>query len=233
MNQSSAHALDQTESGVFNAYITNPGKYNEGELVGEWVSFPTTTQEMKDVFDRIGLDGIRYEEYFITDYDCPNYSDLHDCLGEYENLNELNYMAQCIEESNIDGDMLNGMICIEGANCAADIINLVQNEDCFSVLSHVHDESDLGYYYVEEAGIYDLSGMGNLSSYIDYERFGRDIAMESSGQFTDAGFMEQMDSMTEYYSDHDDIPEEAYVTNFSDLEIEEPDLKMVKSDPER
>ena len=31
----------------FAAFITNLGKYNEGELVGEWVKFPTTAEEMK------------------------------------------------------------------------------------------------------------------------------------------------------------------------------------------
>ena len=31
----------------FAAFITNLGKYNEGELVGEWVKFPTTAEELK------------------------------------------------------------------------------------------------------------------------------------------------------------------------------------------
>ena len=34
----------------FAAFVTNLGKYNEGELVGEWVKFPTTADEMKKVF---------------------------------------------------------------------------------------------------------------------------------------------------------------------------------------
>ena len=33
----------------FAAFITNLGKYNEGELVGEWVKFPTTADELKKV----------------------------------------------------------------------------------------------------------------------------------------------------------------------------------------
>ena len=37
----------------FEAYITNLGKYNEGELVGEWVKFPTTSEDLKKVFERI------------------------------------------------------------------------------------------------------------------------------------------------------------------------------------
>ena len=70
----------------FAAFITNLGKYNEGELVGEWVKFPTTAEEMKKVFERIGIGqkddfGNPYEEWFITDYDC--YVDgIYDKLGE-------------------------------------------------------------------------------------------------------------------------------------------------------
>ena len=41
--------------GSFEAFVTNLGKYNEGELVGEWVHFPTTEEEMKKVFERIGI----------------------------------------------------------------------------------------------------------------------------------------------------------------------------------
>ena len=53
------------------AFINNLGKYNEGFLVGEWVKFPVTNEEMQAVFKRIGI-GRRYEEWFITDYDCPD-----------------------------------------------------------------------------------------------------------------------------------------------------------------
>lgn len=81
----------------FAAFITNLGKYNEGELIGEWVKFPTTAEEIKAALDSIGIGqmddfGYAYEEWFITDYDC--YVDgLYDKLGEYVNLDELNYLA--------------------------------------------------------------------------------------------------------------------------------------------
>ena len=40
----------------FAAFITNLGKYNEGDLVGEWVKFPTTPEAVSythlDVYKR-------------------------------------------------------------------------------------------------------------------------------------------------------------------------------------
>ena len=93
---------DHDKDYPFAAFITNLGKYNEGELVGEWVKFPTTAEELKEVFKRIGIGqkddfGQPYEEWFITDYDC--YVDgLYSKLGEYENLDELNYLASKLDE---------------------------------------------------------------------------------------------------------------------------------------
>ncbi len=48
------HVAD-TRDCAFEAFITNLGKYNEGFLVGEWVKFPVTNEEMQAVFRRIGI----------------------------------------------------------------------------------------------------------------------------------------------------------------------------------
>ena len=42
-------------------YIANLGKYNEGELVGDWFSFPLDEEV---IAERIGLNA-EYEEYAI------------------------------------------------------------------------------------------------------------------------------------------------------------------------
>ena len=54
---------------VFEAYITNLGKYAEGQLVGETLKFPATTEEVQSLLKNIGVDGVRYEEFFITAFD--------------------------------------------------------------------------------------------------------------------------------------------------------------------
>lgn len=64
---------------LFEAYVTNLGKYNEGELVGETLKFPATTEEVQALLKRIGVDGIRYEEIFITSFD-------GDVLGLYHRI---------------------------------------------------------------------------------------------------------------------------------------------------
>ena len=39
--------VSDTRDCAFEAFITNLGKYNEGFLVGEWVKFPVTNEEMQ------------------------------------------------------------------------------------------------------------------------------------------------------------------------------------------
>ena len=64
---------------VFEAYITNLGKYAEGQLVGETLKFPATTEEVQSLLENIGVDGVRYEEFFITAFD-------GDVMGLYDYL---------------------------------------------------------------------------------------------------------------------------------------------------
>lgn len=169
-------------------YITNLGKYNEGELIGEWITFPIDEDELSLVMERIGCyyedeDGEphneEYEEFFFTDWECE--ADLH--LGEYENIDDLNELAEKMDEW--DEDLLK-------AACEIwDINEVLDNDpDDYCLYGDIDNDYDLGYYWIEESGCYDLSGMGNLSNYIDYEAFGRDVRLESSGGFTEYGFIE-------------------------------------------
>ena len=206
----------------FAAFITNLGKYNEGALVGEWVKFPTTAEELKKVFERIGIGskddfGQTYEEWFITDYDC--YVDgLYDLLGEYANLDELNYLASKLDDMSQD-EYERFQAAMEIGNHTGSIqelINLTENLDCYDVYPDIHDHDDLGRYYIEELDAMQVPE--HLRNYIDYEAYGRDIALEESGQFTDLGYVRDTgDSFHEYYDgERGSIPEEYRVMTFQD-----------------
>ena len=206
----------------FAAFITNLGKYNEGELVGEWVKFPTTAEEMKEVFKRIGIGqkddfGNPYEEWFITDYDC--YVDgLYDKLGEYESLDELNYLASKLEEMS-DSEYAQFQAGMEmGDHCGSlqEIINLTENLDCYEIYPDIEDYDDLGRYYIEELDAMQVPE--HLKNYIDYEAYGRDVAMDENGSFTDQGYVwDTGSSFHEFYDgERGSIPDEYRVMSFQD-----------------
>ena len=213
---------DHDKDYPFAAFITNLGKYNEGELVGEWVKFPTTAEELKEVFKRIGIGqkddfGQPYEEWFITDYDC--YVDgLYSKLGEYENLDELNYLASKLDEMSESeyAQFQAGMEMGDHCGSLQEIINLTENLDCYEVYPDIHDYDDLGRYYIEELDVMQVPE--HLQNYIDYEAYGRDVALEENGTFTDQGYVRDTgDSFHEYYDgERGSIPEEYRVMTFQD-----------------
>ena len=213
---------DHDKDYPFAAFITNLGKYNEGELVGEWVKFPTTAEELKEVFKRIGIGqkddfGQPYEEWFITDYDC--YVDgLYSKLGEYENLDELNYLASKLDEMNESeyAQFQAGMEMGDHCGSLQEIINLTENLDCYEVYPDIHDYDDLGRYYIEELDVMQVPE--HLQNYIDYEAYGRDVALEENGTFTDQGYVRDTgDSFHEYYDgERGSIPDEYRVMTFQD-----------------
>ena len=151
------------------AFVTNLGKYNEGELVGEWVSFPVSADEMKAVLDRIQIGypddfGISYEEIFITDYDTDIYG-LQNLLGEFTSLEELNYLAGRLDEmSTYEIDkfkaVLESGIDIEESGLSG-IINLTYSIDKYEIMPDVSDEytgkiehrgsKKTGGYYAKDA----------------------------------------------------------------------------------
>ena len=206
----------------FAAFITNLGKYNEGELVGEWVKFPTTAEELKKVFDRIGIGqkddfGQPYEEWFITDYDCY-VGALYDKLGEYENLDELNYLASKLDEMG-EGEYAQFQAAMEVGDHSGnlqEIINLTDNLDCYDLYPSIQDYDDLGRYYIEELDAMQVPE--HLRNYIDYEAYGRDVALEESGDFTDLGYVRDTGSSFHEYYDGEpgSIPEEYRVMTFQD-----------------
>lgn len=213
------------ENGVIEAYVTNLGKYNEGELVGEWVKFPVSKEEMKNVLDRIGI-GAEYEEIFITDYDTSLYG-VSSQLGEYENLDKLNYLAGVIAELDASDREKYEAVLESGLSLGQDgidgLINLAYNLDNYDMLPGVEDEDDLGRYYAELMYGENLDEkMGELAHYIDFERYGSDCQINDGGMFTDKGYMRDTGVTWDRYFDGslEDIPDEY---RLEDSETREPE----------
>ena len=135
---------------MIEAYITNLGKYTEGELRGEYLKLPATKEEVQALFSKIGLDGVMYEEYFITDY-ITALAGMQN-LSEYESIDELNYLVSLLEDMDewelekFEAAAVYG----EYSESAQDLINLAQNLECYEYYPGVSDYDDLGRYLIDE-----------------------------------------------------------------------------------
>ena len=216
---------DNDREGIIEAFITNLGKYNEGTLAGEWVSFPATPEEVKKALEKIGIGakdefGNVYEEWFITDYNCDVDGLAKNInFGEYENLDELNYLASKIGELNsYQLEKFQAVLEVSDyTGSIKDVINLTDNLDKYEVYPDVKNCEDLGIYYVDEIGAVKVPD--ELRYYIDYESYGRDIALEENGQFTEYGYVrDNGNSFEEYYDGTiESIPEKYRVMNFMEI----------------
>ena len=196
-------------------WIGNLGKYNEGALVGEWVRFPTSRDEIDSVMKRIGIGerdefGQPYEEWFIGDYDCY-VKGMSGYLGEYESLDELNYLTSRIERMQ-DDEFEKFVAAIElGDNLSdcKDLINLTYSLEEYEHFPDISSDRTLGGYWMEEFAPSKLEELGDMMPYFDFEKYGRDIRMDQGGIFSEHGYISNWSGdFEEIYSGNlKDIPE--------------------------
>ena len=203
---------------MIEAFITNLGKYNEGQLCGEYLKFPATTEDVQEVLSNIGVDGVLYEGFFISEYriDEP-VSCLLDCLGERESIDELNYLTALLEEMDKDGLEKFGAMVEYGnyTGSVKDLINLAQNLDSYHYFHGVKTEKDLGTHMIEELCMLEVPD--NLAGYFNYEAYGHDIFLGNSGTFATCGYIEESyGSFPEHYAGLEDLPEEHKIFAYPD-----------------
>lgn len=158
-------------------FLTNLGKYNEGELIGEWVELPVSQEELQKVFERIGINE-EYEEYFITDYECDLYE-----VGEYENLDTLNEIAERIEELDEEESKVVKALMSDLGYTLDEAIGKVNSGD-YMIYHDCNNMTDVAYQVVEECA--DLDNVhDDVARYFDYESFGRELEIKGIYIFLD------------------------------------------------
>lgn len=207
----------------FKAYITNLGAYTAGKLIGSWVEFPINEDDFNEVLESIGVDGVDYEKWFVTDYDCSLGINISDQLGEYPSLESLNDVGELIDSIQDPTKVENAYELTDDLEEAIDGIN---NGD-IEFLPDVDTYDELGRYFIE------LNYDGNLNNqaaedlfpFIDFDSLGGDISMEfddssvgmSVGEFycgnEDASYTEIGEAAF-----NEDYDNEFYINNYLDYE---------------
>ena len=75
----------------FSVFVTNLKKYNDGILEGDWIGLPLPEERLQERLKEIGIN--ENTGYFLSDYDVQKHHYLRHIMGEYENLGELNMVA--------------------------------------------------------------------------------------------------------------------------------------------
>ena len=155
-------------------FISNLRKYNEGKLVGEWITLPATEDELEEVYEKIG-DG----EVFISDYTAPFE------IKENDNISKLNEIAEVLEASKIDEHCAEALFSMfYDKNEVLDVINSgnfnwYEGQTIEDFARSVLEEN-YGNNEVYE----------NLSTYIDIEAYARDLTANDLFLETKYGVLE-------------------------------------------
>lgn len=167
------------EDVYFRAYITNLGKYNEGELVGEWVDFPIDTDEFNAILERIGVDGVNYEEWFVTDYECSLDAFDWQEFGEYPSYDSLQEFGLLLEDIT-DVTAVNN--AYEFTGDLQEALEGLDNGDIIFI-EGINTDEDLGQYVVDElyGGVENLD-ISTIEECFDYEALGRELDMNIYGE---------------------------------------------------
>lgn len=183
---------------MLNIYVANLGKYNEGKLVGKWLELPASEKDINKLMVEIGVgyfnkdgeyihglenENIYYEEYAIHDHE----TDIEGIeIGEYSSITELNEIAEKMDIlDEYETKVVNALLEWRAYTSVLEAIEKIED---YNLYEDINGDYDLGYYWIEESDCYEIPE--NIKCYIDYEKFGRDIAISSNGFFSSNGWIE-------------------------------------------
>lgn len=172
---------ESVEEPYFRAFVTNLGKYNEGELVGDWVDFPIDEDKFDEFLKSIGIGdsddfGAPYEEWFVSDYECNlpgfNWED----LGEYPSFESLQKYGEMVQSIDDVEAVSNAMEVTGDLQSAIDGLS----DGRIIFFRGIETYEDLAYRMIDEmwGGIENLD-RSTIENYFDYESLGRELDFDT------------------------------------------------------
>lgn len=161
-------------------FISNLKEYNNGKIIGEWVSLPC--EGLEEVLHKISNNG--NDELFISDYE-TDISNLK--ISEYDDILQLNEIAEEIDNLS-DDEVIALQAYLEQYNDIEQALEEVRQGN-YTIYYDCDDMSDVAYQVVNESGL--LDGVPEtLKGYFDYEAYGRDIDINGTFIQIDNSFVE-------------------------------------------
>ena len=117
-------------------------------------------------------------------------------------MDETAYLERRFAEMSVrERYLLEGAARLQSIDTAADMINLTEQLDSFSLCLGATDDAALGAY----AARYRERVPENRISFLDTARWGRDLREQHDGIFTSGGFVEQTSPLRQIYAAGDSL----------------------------
>ena len=216
----------------FSILIDSRTRFETGEPGGVWLSMPTTTEQLHEAMQRVGITADNPQDFLINGFANTEQQpfDVPLPVIQSASVDELNYLGKLLEmQRDEEKDKFTAAVTHgERAGNIKNLINLAQNLDCYWLYPGVQNEEDYGYYLIDELDELELPE--EAKKYFMYEDYGRDAAINEGGRFTEQGYIyNNKNTFTEWYNGKEsDIPREYKVMSFP--QPERPDPSMVEMD---
>ena len=161
-------------------FISNLKEYNNGKIIGEWVSLPC--EGLEEVLNKISNNG--NDELFISDYE-TDISNLK--ISEYDDILQLNEIAEEIDNLS-DDEVIALQAYLEQYNDIEQALEEVRQGN-YRIYYNCDNMEDVAYQVVNDCGLLD-GAPEELKVYFDYEAYGRDLSINGTFTQVDDAFVE-------------------------------------------
>lgn len=189
--------MDKIDSAIL---IANKAKYFDGEILAEWLSVPFEKNELKTIFEIIGLND-SYSEYIILEYQNIPFNLSENVELSY--INEISYYIQDIYNKINDYEINNHALpnrksdlewseevlgeyvltLEENGETKEDIIERINNLQIFTYTSYseLSPLEQFGFYLLEEMNYLDYINLSDdVKQYINVEKFAFDVILNGA-----------------------------------------------------
>lgn len=175
----------------------------------EWLALPTDADKVRALFDRLGIEPVTdwpKAAYYISATENLPFPELDDVIGKYNTIDGLNWLASRLETMDeTEFATMQAAMAVGSYYRLQDVIALTYNTEYYVLLPNIHNEADLGRYYLHDSGMVQMPEEWKAG--IDTYRFGAHIMEQEKGRFSLQGYLvESGDEWKEVDKTH--IPEE-------------------------
>ena len=209
-------------SEVFSIMIDNRAEAQSDGPHGYWLDLPTTAEKLQEAMREIHISADNPQDFFIAGFSCPE--DRHLAIP-YDmvlaaDVDELNFLAARLD--TLDAAALAELNAAlqnpkGGFENIGQIIDYADNVDYFVHLPDVQSPGQLGDYYLNRSGMVDMPEEWKAG--IDTAQFGRHIAQQEQGVFTQYGYLVRSGDEWQRVHEGQPVPEEYRVMGFPQPDV--------------